>query len=141
MVHELQNNTFFDAGPTWRHSRGNLSRIDYILIDKPLFEHVVECYVDRDIPLSFAQKDDQFLLVVSFTVPARQLLADKEASRPPAARIDRSLTASDEHVARFQQHMHPAMVMRPTRYSGAPPVVPVGGSGARLLVGPLGRMP
>ena len=60
------SNTYFDAGTTWTGSTGLKSRIDYICPSHALHQHVTECYVDLNLDLSTAVREDHNVLICKF---------------------------------------------------------------------------
>ena len=88
-------NTFYDAGKTWRHSSGKLSRIDYILVDKILFDITNLCRTMDDIHLTHAEHNDHYLLL------ARASIRRSRDSKTPPSSCQRQSASGSVRPFRF----------------------------------------
>ena len=61
-------NTFYEAGYTWKSSRGPTHRIDYVLLSRRLYHGVHCCRVMREIDLTFSKWEDHSAVMVGVFV-------------------------------------------------------------------------
>jgi len=95
-------NTFTEAGTTWRSTHGTQHRIDYTLIDVAARPRVSKCKVLKDIDLTFNASQDHSLVMLEEIVPPDQENAEKH--KPPF-RINKTALRDEAKRDAFQQKM------------------------------------
>ena len=97
-------NTFFPSGPTWFHSSGRGSRIDYVLADADMFDKCTRTTTLDDVELAMSLKDDHVPLAAHFSATLDPQHSD--VRRQPR-RICRANTKDPEAVQYFKSILTP----------------------------------
>ena len=93
--------SFFEqAGFTWTSTHATHARIDFILTRSVHFEHVVKCWTDETIDLTFNRYKDHSLVLMSTYIPGNTAKISPSAAR--TFKIDKRALCNSELSDKFQ---------------------------------------
>ena len=103
-------NSFFNAGWTWKSSRGPVARIDYVGLAKTLLPCVEDCYVHDQVDLTMQPWEDHRLVLMTVVVK-QNLMTRIEVPAKPKNIVNKGMLRDpvlvDEFVAKMWNYTSP----------------------------------